>query len=261
MIFRWLKHRRRQAILAGPFPPAWDDILRQRVRLYGTLMADEQARVRDYLRVFVAEKNWEGCSGQTITDEVQVTVAALVAILVLGFDDEYFSNVLSILVYPDAYLARRAPVLHRGLVLEEDSPREGEAWYRGPVVLSWADVEFDAGPDGDGRNLVLHEFAHQLDMLNGRTADGLPPMGSAEQERRWAAVVEEEFDRLVGQCERGNPTLLDCYAATNRAEFFAVATETFFERPTAMLRRMPALYEILREFYRQDPASRRQPGN
>src|SRR5258707_1264 len=141
MLLRWLRNRRRRALLGQPFPPAWDDVLRHNVRLAASLTADEQARVRDYVRVFVAEKHWEGCGGLEITDEIRVTIAAQVAILVLGFDKQYFERVLSILVYPAAYVAPgKTSTNQAGVVLEGDSARQGEAWYRGPVILSWPQV-------------------------------------------------------------------------------------------------------------------------
>ena len=140
MLFRWLKNRRRRALLARPFPPAWLDALSQNVRLYAALSADEQAKVRDYVRVFVTEKNWEGCGGLQMTDEIRVTIAANVAILVLGFEQQYFDRVLSILVYPTAYVAQGKVYSESGVVLEGDSAREGETSYRGPIVLAWSDV-------------------------------------------------------------------------------------------------------------------------
>ena len=124
------------------------------------------------------------------------------------------------------------------------------------MVLSWADVLAGARHRTRGDNLVLHEFAHQLDMQNGRIVDGTPPLESAEQYRRWQEVLSEEYERLIRDCEHGRPTLLDCYGATSVGEFFAVATECFFERPGELAERHPSLYEILSGYYRQDPAER-----
>ncbi len=256
MFFRWWKRRRRGKLIAQPFPEVWDDVLRQNVLLYGSLKEREQAQVRDYLRIFVAEKHWEGCGGFVITDEVRVTIAAQVAILVLGLGAEYFDAILSILVYPDAYVAPDTTITRAGVILEGGSVRDGEAWYRGPVILSWMDVLAGACDENYGDNLVFHEFAHQLDMLNGHFADGIPPMNSSQQYRRWDDVMKSNYQRLVHDCEQGHRTVLDCYGATNMSEFFAVATERFFQRPKAIQRRHPDLYEILRDFYRQDPAAR-----
>lgn len=257
-MFRWLKVHRRKKLLAQPFPEAWQQTIERNVRLYGTLTADEQSRVRSYVQVFAAEKNWEPCGGLVMTDEIRVTIAAQVGILVLGLSPiEYFDHVLSVLVYPDTYVAERTQTYHGGGIVEEsDSARLGEAWYRGPVILAWGDVLKEARGERPGRNVTLHEFAHQLDMLNGRDTDGTPPLETADQDRRWLEVLERRYRELVEACERGRATTLDCYGATNTAEFFAVATEQFFERPEVMRRHLEDLYGLFREFYRQDPAGR-----
>ena len=255
MIFSWLRERRRRSLRSGPFPEPWREALEQNVRDYRDLGQDEQATVRRYVQVFAAEKHWEGCGGLTITDEVRVTIAAQVGILVLGLGDQYFDHVLSILIYPAAYVAPGAATSSGAGVAEADSARLGEAWYRGPVVLSWTDV-LAGGRRRTHGNVVYHEFAHQLDMLNGRNVDGTPPLETAQQDRRWLEVTDEEFRRLTHECAHGRHTLIDCYGATNRAEFFAVITETFLTRPHALQELHPELYAILSEVYRQDPARR-----
>ncbi|HWA97197.1 MAG TPA: M90 family metallopeptidase, partial [Pirellulales bacterium] len=230
MLFNWLRERRRRAILAEPFPDAWQAAIQRNVRLYSMLPAEEHADVRNYVHDFTAEKNWEGCGGLEMTDEIRATISAHVAILTLGFDEQYFSRVLSILVYPTSYIAPRVPFVREGLVLERDDAREGEAWYRGPVILSWADVLTDGRGERPGRNLVLHEFAHQLDMLNG-ASDGIPAIETNAELQRWKKVVGSSYRRLVRDCEAGRRPVLNCYGATSRTEFFAVATEAFFELP------------------------------
>jgi Mlc titration factor MtfA (ptsG expression regulator) len=141
-------------------------------------------------------------------------------------------------------------------VLEGHASREGEAWYRGPVILSWADVLSGSRDGGDGHNLVLHEFAHQLDMQNGHVSDGVPPLHDRAMDERWSRVMRSEFQRLVDDCRVGRRTLLDCYGATSPSEFFAVASECFFERPERMSREHGDLYSVMREYYRQDPLTR-----
>jgi Mlc titration factor MtfA (ptsG expression regulator) len=242
--------------VAGPFPPAWGKYLTANVSAYAHLSEPEQAKLRDRLRVFIAEKTWEGCGGLTITDEIKVTIAAQACLLVLGLDDFYFERVRTVLVYPHGYLAPPEPEGEPGIVDEADSVRLGEAHYRGPVVLSWSDALAGGKTHRDGRNLVFHEFAHELDMLDG-AADGIPPL-SADRLARWHEVMAAEYDRLVRDVERGRPTLLDDYGTTNDAEFFAVATECFFERPVLLQRRHPQLYDVLRDFYRQNPAAWRE---
>ena len=261
MFFQWFRQKRRSQILEQPFPREWLDVLEQNVYHYSRVTREEQAAMRDSLRIIIAEKNWEGCNGFTVTDEVKVTIAAEASLLLLGLEDQYFDMVQSILVYPAAYRAHGHSVTPGGVVLEGDSDRGGEAWYRGPVVLSWDYVLAGARHRTHGDNLVLHEFAHQLDMQNGRYADGIPPLESAQQYRHWQEVLTNEYERLVHDCEEGHPTLLSDYGATNTAEFFAVATETFFELPGQMARRHPRLYEILRGYYHQDPALRETGGH
>ncbi len=256
MLFRWLKKRRRTKLLALSFPAGWDAILEKNVRHVGELSDAERFKLRDLVHIFVAEKNWEGCHGLQMTDEIKVTIAAQACLLLVGIGDLAFDHVLSILVYPTPYVAPGKMITTGGLVLEGDSNRLGEAWYRGPVILSWADALASGRGETVGHNLVIHEFAHQLDMLNDRVVDGTPPLDTNEQYERWQDVMGTEYEQLVETCRHGHRSLLDCYGATNVAEFFAVATECFFERPDRLQLRQPALYAVLRDFYQQDPAKR-----
>lgn len=207
--------------------------------------------------MLIEEKHW---AGFLINDEVKVTIAAQAAMLILGLKDQYFDNVQSIVVFPAAYVGPGRTSEHRGVVWESDSLRAGEAWYRGPVILSWTDVLRSGRREHNGRNLVLHEFAHQLDMQNHRASGGTPRLRDNRQRELWRCVLSTEYQRLVHDCECGRRTLLNRYATTNLAEFFAVSTECFFERPRQMLSQHPALYEILSGYYCQDPASR-DPGH
>ena len=256
MIFSWLRQRRRRRILARPFPAEWLRYLDENVAAYRFLSAADQAKLRDDLRVFVAERRWEACSGLEMSDEVRVTIAAQACLMALGLKDDCYDRVTSILVYPHGYLARNhGPHIGGGVVLEGTTGLLGEAYYRGPVILSWEEVLADGRHPEEGRNLVFHEFAHQLDMLDG-VVNGTPPLASSEQRRKWRSVMTAEYERLIAESEHGRATLLDQYGTANEGEFFAVATECFFNRPTAMSRRHPRLYELLREYYRQDPAKR-----
>jgi len=250
MLFGWLRERRRRKLLAQPFPQEWLSFLED-VPHYQHLSAPEQARLRDDLRIFIAEKNWEGCRGLKVTDRMKVTIAAQACLLVLAIPNNHFAEVCSILIYPRAYQVPGGHYLGGGFTLERPDPVLGNTQYRGPVLLSWADVRDVRG----GHNLVLHEFAHQLDFLNG-WIDGTPPLGSKEQYEQWREVMTAEFERLRKESAEGQPTLLDPYGATNEAEFFAVATECFFEQPVEMARRHARLYELLRDYYHQDPAAR-----
>lgn len=188
-----------------------------------------------------------------MTEEIQVAVAGQAALLVLGFDSEYYANVESILVYPQGFLVTTFQSGVGGMLTEQSVPYAGEAALRGPVVISWADASQSGHAWRDGRNVVLHEFAHKLDMRDG-AADGAPYLGDAVQVERWARVMSAEYQALLTHLEAGEPTLIDPYGATNAAEFFAVTTECFFELPRQLQKHHPELYEVLRDFYRQDPA-------
>ncbi len=253
MVWKWWTRRRRRQLTAHPTPSEWTDILRENVFVFERLPAEDRVRLLRTMQIFIPEKNWEGCNGLTITEEMQVTIAAQACLLVLGIEDELFDHVLSILVYPTAYIAPDQHITRAGVVIEGHSNRLGEAWYRGPVILSWDDALSGGRQETNGSNLVLHEFAHQLDMRNGSSLDGTPPLPTADLARRWPIVMEREFQQLMQDCRGHHRRLLDCYGTTNRAEFFAVATEAFFERPAALSSRHPELYDVLREYYRQDP--------
>jgi Mlc titration factor MtfA (ptsG expression regulator) len=258
MIFSWLRKRRRNKILATPFPAEWLAFLNKNVLHYRYLTAEEQARLRDSVQVFVAEKNWEGCAGLTVSDEMKVTIAAQACLMALALDGDPFANVLSILIYPSGYAVPEER-WYEGWSIAGESSRLGEAWYRGPVILSWADVRRDARHPGRGRNLVWHEFAHQIDMLD-RSTNGTPPLADPHQRRRWHDVMTAEYEQLITDAEAGHATLLDTYGADSEAEFFAVATECFFDCPVELRDEHPRLYELLRGYYRQDPAARLPSG-
>jgi Mlc titration factor MtfA (ptsG expression regulator) len=256
MLFRWLKRRRRRRILAQPFPSHWSDWLEENVVHYRRLDSPLQSRLRELIQVFIAEKHWEGLEGLVITEEMQVTIAALAGLLVVGRPDELnFDHVLSILVYPDVFIARSRQQNEFGLVTEGREARAGEAWYRGPVILSWEDCLADARQEYPGGNVVLHEFAHQLDMAHGGHVDGTPTLRNRAEYARWFRVMGTGFETLRDRCRQRHPTPVDCYGTKNPAEFFAVVTETFFERPFALRQHFPEVYELLRDFYQLDPAT------
>lgn len=253
-IFYWIRDRRRRKLLAEPFPPAWQAILDARVKLFSSLSPTEQQGLRNRMRIFIAEKDWEGCGGLAMTDEIRVIIAAQACVLTLGVADYHFEHVETVLVYPSEWVP--PPQFQKGaggIVTEgSDALHLGEHWQHGPVILAWDQVERDAQHPQGGINVVYHEFAHHLDGLDG-FVDGVPPLDSPAERRRWMRVTEQEYDRLVEMSEAGQATLLDQYGASSMAEFFAVSTECFFTRPVAMQRRHPELFEILSEFYKQDP--------
>jgi MtfA peptidase len=256
MVFGWFRKRKRKRLLAEPFPESWEQILNRDFQWWPALSAEEQSKLRAAIRIFTAEKNWEGCRGQVITDEVQVLIAAQACLLGLGFEELYFDHVPTILVYPDAYRAPDNLGQSNWIQTEGGSPRMGEAWWQGPVILSWKHSLEGARGDAEGDNLVLHEFAHQLDMLNGRSVDGTPPLSDSEQLDRWVEVMTAAYRQLIRDCRRGRPGVMSCYGTTNEGEFFAVATESFFSQPLDFQLEAPELYDLFAEFYRQDPAAR-----
>lgn len=248
MPLSWFNDRRKD-LRAEPFPSAWEQWLTDNVRHYSYLDTTARATMRAVVRVLVAEKQWTGGCDFDVTDEMKVTVAGQAAVLVVGLDEPYyFDRLQSIILQPDVY--RR----HRRLeqYLSDRRRLLGEAWYHSPIVISWKHA-LQAGRDqSNGENVVLHEFAHYLDGLDG-AVEGTPPLVDRETERAWHRVVEAEYRKLVGSARRKEFTLLRHYGASNRAEFFAVATECFFEQPHAMCRQHEELYALLSNFYRQSP--------
>lgn len=233
-------------------PDAWRAIVARNVALYRRLPEADQRELLGHVQVFLAEKHFEGCGGLALTDEIRITIAAQACVLLLHRETDYYPECASILVYPNAYVA---PVLEQsgdGVVHEGASARLGESWVRGVVVLSWDDVLAGAADVHDGHNVVLHEFAHQLDQEDG-SGDGAPPLPRRSMYVAWARVLSAEYAALRADAASGRRSVLDHYGATNPAEFFAVASECFFEKPTQMQAKHPELYDELREFYAQDP--------
>ncbi len=255
MIFDWFRDKRRKERLEQPFPPEWSLFLDNNVAHYAYLTAEERERLHADLTIVADEKSWEGCGGQEITGEIKVTIAGQACLLLLNLEHDYFANVESILVYPTSYVARESGLGSDGLLHEGPSQRLGEAWSNGPVVLSWEDVRTGGMNALDGHNVVLHEFAHKLDLGDGGV-DGVPRLDDEAQYERWADVMSAEYRRLVDSSEHGRAELLDSYGATNAGEFFAVATECFFEKARQMRDTHPELYDVLRSYYRQDTAAR-----
>lgn len=251
VVSRLRRSARRRRLFAAPFPPEWEAILERNVPLYHRLPETLRTELKGHVNVFLAEKNFEGCGGLEMTEEIRVTVAAQACMLLLGRKTRYYPRLSSVLVYPDAYVARAARAVG-GHVVEGTDVRAGESWTGGAVVLTWDYVRRGAGDLSDGHNVVLHEFAHQLDQENGH-ADGVPVLERHTSYVTWARILGREFERLRRDVKRRRKTVLDEYGATNPAEFFAVATETFFEKPQLLKKREPDLYDELKAYYRLDP--------
>ena len=272
---RW-RAWRRERWAAQPFPPEWRAILRRRVPLYRRLPAHLQQQLRRHVQVFLAEKPFIGCAGLTVTDDMRVTIAAQAALLRLNRGGPLFPELKQVLVYPGAFVVDRVHAEPGGVLREQRRALSGESWSQGQVILSWEDVLAGARVVDDGHNVVLHEFAHQLDQESG-TANGAPRVGSRVAQARWARVMNAEFDALharlraraaarppvpawdawyvPGQTPPAEepPELISDYGATNPAEFFAVVTEVFFEQPGALAERHPQMFTVLRDYYAVDP--------
>jgi len=258
-VLDFLKKRRRERIRAQPFPPEWLAIIQRNVPMYARLSEPDRDELLRRVLVFIAEKSFEGAGGLEMTDEVRVTIAAQACVLLLRLDDDdYYPALRSIVVYPAAYKAPRA-VRTGEVVREDDAVHLGESWGHGAVVLSWNSARQGAADPRDGKNVILHEFAHQLDQEDG-AADGTPELDRLALYAPWARVLSEHYLALRKAARTGRKTLLDQYGATNEAEFFAVASECFFERPVQLRARHPELYEELSSYYGQDPAAEMAPG-
>lgn len=247
------RRRRHERLRALPFGPQWDRTLRRRVAVYARLPEDLRTRLQGLIRIFLAEKEFVGCAGLSITEEMRLTIAAQACLLIVNRGGECYPWLRTVLVYPGAFIARHEVHDDAGVHTLEEKELSGESWHEGKVILAWEDVRHGARDAADGDNVVYHEFAHQLDQIAGGT-DGAPGLDSSGDYRRWASVFSREFEDLHERLDRGEQTLLPEDAAADAGEFFAVVTEVFFERPHELRAERPALYEELKHYYRLDPA-------
>jgi MtfA peptidase len=253
MILGFLKERRRQRLRAQPIPRAWRSILTRNLPIFRRLPRQDQTELLGHVQIFLAEKRFEGCGGLELTDEIRVTIAAQACLLLLHRETNYYPQLITILVYPSGYTAYEERHLEGNIWEEGEEGRLGHTARRlGALVLAWDAVKRGAADPSDGENLVLHEFAHQLDFEDYGT-DGSPALATRAEYLAWARVMSREFKALRAADEAGTPTVLNTYGATNPAEFFAVVTEAFFERPRALRARHPELYAEFTRFFRQDP--------
>jgi Mlc titration factor MtfA (ptsG expression regulator) len=244
---------RRARVMRRPFPAAWREWLRHRMPLYNRLPAHAQLRLKKRAQVLLAEVPFIGCGGLEVTEEMRVLIAAQAALLLAGRGPA-FRNLRQVLVYPGHFAVERSHTGADGVVHEARQVMSGESWQQGQVVLAWESVLEGAAIPDDGANVVIHEFAHQLDQETG-PANGAPFLGRHGRPERWKRVLGDEFAQLQSRVARGEPGLIDAYAATNAAEFFAVVSEFFFEQPAALAEAHPALYAEFARCYRQDPLS------
>jgi len=251
---KWRRKRQMQQDL----PEEWAVILQKSVPYFKNLPSELQTKLQGLTKIFLHEKRFEGCAGLELNDEIRVSIAAQACILLLGIDDlsSFYEGLRSVLVYPESYVAKVKNHRNGYFVEEGFQQRHGEAWSRGHVVLAWDEVKKGDAYMHDGRNLVFHEFAHLIDYDYGATAE----VESRENTgfwswSSWGSIINQEYNKLLDAIRRNQHTLIDEYGATNLAEFFAVVTENFFERPRALRRKHPELYKQLKQFYQQDPAA------
>lgn len=242
------------------FPAAWEDIVRRRLPFYGRMPTELKLALQNRIKHFVADKRFEGCAGQQIDDDVRVSIAAQASLLVLNRPSDAYDELRTILVYPSEFTVRHEHPDQSGLVSHQAHVLAGESWNNGRIILSWDSVERGAADFSDGFNVVLHEFAHQLDHQSGAT-NGAPLLGSRSAYQQWSSVFSAEFENLqrlamaqdLASYEARAQEVLDFYGATEPAEFFAVATETFFEKPVQLEQRHPQLFDQLQRYYGVDP--------
>ncbi len=244
---------RRNELKLMPFPKHWENIMKEKIQLYQHFPDNLKDQLHDDIKIFLDEKKFEGCGGLEVTEEMKITIAAEACMLLLNRDNKDFPTLKTILIYPHPYVARNYGKIGNQYV-NKPSVRAGESWTRGQVVLAWDYVEHGAINGKDGQNVVLHEFAHQLDQEDG-VANGAPILEKTSRYASWGRVLSKEFSELQEKIKKHRKTLINSYGATNPAEFFAVATETFFEKAWQMKKKEPELYDELKNYYKLDPAN------
>ena len=242
----------RDKIRKQPFKKQSRKIIQQRIPYFRTMPADLQLQLKQLIQVFLAEKEFIGCNGVIITDEIRITIAAQACLLLLNRKTDFYPKLQTILVYPRAFVKKQQSNRAGGVQFTQKIVLAGESWDFGKVVLSWQDTVEGAKIPDDGRNVVIHEFAHQLDQENGR-ANGAPVLDQGQSYQCWSDVFSTQFKQLKIQAETGQPSLFDYYGATEPAEFFAVASEVFFEQAKQFHHEYPRLYQQLKQYYQVDP--------
>ena len=235
-------------------PESWRRHIHASLPLFKLLPEEDQNRLVDLVRIFVFEKHWLGCDGLEMTEEIQVRIASQACLLILNLPHNYYDHVDSIYVYPVAVVSAPPMIGMFDVVTEPIStmPISGQTFLIGPVILVWDEIERDTRHPDRGHNVVYHEFAHKLDMLDGR-ADGVPQLAQNSEYKDWERVLSQAYIQLHDLIEKGEKTFFDPYGATNEAEFFAVITEVFFTQPKKLMTHRGELYDVLAKFYRQDP--------
>jgi len=247
----WREYKRNK-VRALPFKKQWRKIIQQRMPYFRQMPTDLQLQLKQHIQVFLSEKDFIGCNGIEITDEIRVTIAAQACLLLLNRKTDYYPKLQTILVYPSAFLKEQHKLNADGTQYTQKIALSGESWDFGKIVLSWQDSVHGAKLPNDGHNVVIHEFAHQLDQENGR-ANGAPILSKGQSYQCWSEVFLVQFEQLRKQAAMGTPSIFDYYGATEPAEFFAVVSEVFFEKSQQFHQQHPALYQQLTNYYKVDP--------
>ena len=242
----------RNKVKQRPFKKHWRKIIQTRMPYFQKMPADLQLQLKELIQVFLEEKRFIGCNGLQITDEMRVTIAAQACLLLLNRKTDMYPKLESILVYPSGFIKEQQSVHSGGVHHTERTRLIGESWEFGKVVLSWQDTLEGALIPDDGHNVVIHEFAHQLDQETG-IANGAPILDKDQDYDSWSKILSEQFAVLQQQAREGEPSLFDYYGATNPAEFFAVASEVFFEQSQQLYIQHPKLYQQFKLYYHVDP--------
>lgn len=253
LAYRFIRQRRRQALKQRPFPDDWRQILKQNMPLYRRLPDALRAELHGLIHVFLHDKRFYGFHDLEVTEEMRLTIAGHACLLLLNRSNDHYANFSSVYIYPSTFVGKHTT---REGMLETvgQQARLGESWHRGPVLLAWDAVVHGAHDINDGHNVVLHEFAHKLDDADGRV-DGAPILGQPSHYVSWARVMQKEFTQLQKNAAHGLETVMNHYGATNPAEFFAVLTETFYEKPRQLKTHHPELYAEMQKCFRVDPLS------
>lgn len=252
LMFVVMPRLRLRTVLARAFPSSYAKILRRNLPEYRHMPTDLQLQLKRRIKQFLFEKNFVACADLELSDEIKVTIAGKACLLLLNRDIDIYPSLTHILVYPGSFIVPRQQHNDDGTVMMSHQALSGESWSDGRVILAWDQIVGNDHVESLGQDVVLHEFAHQLDSENGRT-NGAPDLPSAKAYQRWSAVMQTEFEKLHEDLAQGLPTVLDPYGATNPAEFFAVATEAFYKKSRLLAQAHPALFAQLRQYYKVDP--------
>lgn len=250
---RWRAYKRK-SVASLPFKKQWRKIIQRRMPYFKRMPADLQLQLKRHIQIFLSEKKFVGCQGIVITDEIRVTIAAQACLLLLNRRTDYYPKLNTILVYPRAFIKAHQVIQPSGAQFTQNTTLAGESWSFGKIVLSWQDTLKGAHLPDDGHNVVIHEFAHQLDQEDG-FANGAPILGPHQDYKHWSDVFSAQFAHLQRQVQAGEESIFDYYGATNPAEFFAVASEVFFEKSHRLAHEHPKLYQQLSLYYRIDPTT------